>query len=1118
MKTKLKSDVFILKNVAKMLITMKIFLLLILISVLNISATSTFSQNMKMSVDMQNVTVREVINEIEKQGEISFLFNDNLHELNRYVSVSHTDQPVRNILYNALDQASMMFEEVGKNFLVILPKPEHLTQQDITVTGRVTDASTGESMPGVNVFIEGTTTGTITDSEGNYSISVSDEDVVLIFSSVGFQRESIIVGGRTVINVSLEEDITLLEEVVAVGYGSMRRSDLTGSLTSINMADMPPAANIDLMQALRGAAPGLNIQGGSKAGDTPTFSIRGQTTLSASQTPLIVRDDIIFHGSISDININDVERIEILKDASAAAVYGAEAANGVILITTKSGTEAKPTVNVSVYTGYQDYTNVVPHMNAEQYVVKRLDYAWMQDLYSWYGTNPTSPEDNGGRPEPFDYSNQETVLGYLHADEHEYYLAGKETDWINEVTRIAPISDFDLSISGAGDNHNYYFSGSFTDQQGVQINDGFKRTVLTSRVEGSPVDFITVGLNASFSFRDLSGVSNVMSYANAEFVSPLVPVTDEEGNYPLYYNDEMLMRHPLRFKLVDNEHIRKNLFTTLYANIDIPGIDGLVFDFNYNNNSIMGNEKTFYPSNTFEGEGPNGTASIDNDESNSWIINNILRYEGIFADDHRVNATFVYSHEERYGESSEISASQFENELLSYRNIRFAERSNSTTNAWDETTIGLMARVNYVFRDRYLITGTIRQDGFSGFGEDNKYATFSSLSTGWVVSDEVFMDNLGWLNLLKFRLSYGENGNKGIGRYSSLSRMDIGNYVFGSSPSVGIRPSTLGNAGLGWETTTSFNLGLDFGVLNNRISGEIDLYQADTKDLLVTRSLPGATGYSDIWTNIGKVANKGVELTLNTVNTDGIFRWESKFVYAINRNQIGELYGDGRDDIGNAWFIGEPISAMYGYERAGGVWTEEEFFAGEVQENFYPGQFRLVDQNNDNRITPDDDRVIIGYGEPNYRFSIGNSLYYGNFSLTFLINSIQGGNGYYVQNNRQFLEATPSYDYANRANQPAVRENWTPFNNVDDAPAIYNYPPLLSAALQDRSFVRLQDITLLYNLPQTLLTTLNIAGLQFYVSGQNLLTFTEWEGYDPELGGSTQLMMKNIITGIRLNF
>lgn len=992
--------------------------------------------------------------------------------------------------------------------------------QEVTVNGAVT-GSDSAPIPGVNVVVKGTTLGTVTNADGRYSIVVANPNVVLVYSFVGYASQEVPVNGRSTINVQLAEDVHNLDEVVVVGYGTQKRSDLTGSIESINMEDMPPSSNINLAQSLRGYAAGLNIQGGSIAGAEPEFSIRGQRTLSASTSPLIVLDGIIFDGEISDINVADVERIDVLKDASAAAIYGSRSANGVLLITTKRGKSAKPSVNFGTYFGFQDYTNnPVKMMNAEQYARRLVDYEYFQFLYNWYAKNPTGPTDQGGRPVHPGYEEQ-TILNVLKSDdERKNYQAGKEIDWIDETTQTAPIRNYNLSISGGGDRFNYYVSGSYIDQKGVQVNDQFKRLTLNSKVEGDLTKWFKVGLNTSYSHRDYSGIEASMEWA--QNASPLASKYDERGMYPVQFNEEFLMAHPLRSEYFDNENIRKNVFATGYARITVPFVKGLTYDFNYSNNYSTHDNDTFYPSTTYEGRANNGVASIDNSSRTNWIYNHILKYANQLGKDHALDVTLVYTRDKTFGNGSSIDAKRFSTEVLGYHDVGLAELFSIGSSAYDQSSLGYMARVNYIFKERYLLTGTYRKDGFSGFGAKHKFADFYSLSGAWNITEEGFMDGTrGWLDHMKIRLSYGENGNQGIGRYSSLSRMETLLYAFGSNSAIGVGPNSLGNADLGWETTKSTNLGLDYSLFKNRISGNIDVYKSRTNDVLVERSLPGATGYTEVWTNIGEIANKGIEVELKTVNIPGPLRWESRFVFSLNRDKIVTLYGDNQDDIGNQWFIGEPISAIYDYQRTGGVWSEEELYNGETLDGFYPGQFKLKDFNNDNEINPGDDRTIVGYRTPNYRFSIGNTLTYKNFTFAFLLNSIQGGNGYYMDNLKRFLEATSDYDYAQRQNQPAIRTNWTPDNGVTDAPAVYNYPRVLSGNYQDRSFVRLQDVSLQYRFNRQLLDKLRLQNMSVYISGKNLYTWTKWEGFDPELGlGSNRynMMMRDVTLGLRLGF
>jgi hypothetical protein len=389
-----------------------------------------------------------------------------------------------------------------------------------------------------------------------------------------------------------------------------------------------------------------------------------------------------------------------------------------------------------------------------------------------------------------------------------------------------------------------------------------------------------------------------------------------------------------------------------------------------------------------------------------------------------------------------------------------------------------------------------------------------------VASEEAFIKNMGdWLNLLKLRISYGANGNQGIGRYSSFSMMSSNAYIYGSALAIGVYPSSMGNVDLGWESTNSLNFGLDYAVLDQRISGSIDVYTAQTSNVLVSRTLPLTTGYSSVWTNIGGIANKGIELALTTVNIKSPLRWETRFAFSLNRDKITRLYGGAEDkDIGNSWFVGKSISAIYDYKMTGGLWTEQELYNKQITTaGFYPGQWRLADLNSDGVIDPNNDRSIIGYETPNYRFSINNTFSYKNFTLSFFLNSIQGGNGYYMGNNSGVLMVSTTSDVVYRTNITAVRQYWTPDNGVTNAPGIFNAPLRVAQMYQDRSFVRLQDFSLNYRFDPNLLKTLGLDGVTLYINVKNLYTWTKWSGWDPETGSNTP-MMRSIIGGVRLSF
>ncbi len=477
--------------------------------------------------------------------------------------------------------------------------------QQITVTGTVTDASTGTPMPGVNVIIKGTVQGALTGPDGKYSLAVPDPNAVLIFSFIGYNTLEQPVAGRTTINVALASATTELEEVIVTGYGTQKKSDLTGSVVRVNLDDKATIANLNLTQAMSGTTAGVNVTGAGLAGSDPSLSIRGQTSLSASDAPLIVLDGIIYNGSINNINISDIQSVDILKDASAAAVYGSRSANGVMLITTRKGTSEKPLISFNMYYGYQDMTNnPMRVMNAEEYAIRLTDYYYQQDLYTWYRTKPTSADGKPVRP---DITNRELVASRLRTqEERDNYLEGNEIDWVDEVLQVAPIQNYNLSMSGKSDRVNYYVSGSYTNEEGIQLNDEFSRITLHANVESKVTDWLTVGLITSYSFRDYSGLE--ASLGNARACSPLANNKIGLPNYDMYLTGEAYMPYPLNNLYVDYADTRNDLLLSGNAKVTIPWVKGLTYEFNYSNNYNTRTYNRFYPVTVPEGSGNKGQA------------------------------------------------------------------------------------------------------------------------------------------------------------------------------------------------------------------------------------------------------------------------------------------------------------------------------------------------------------------------------------------------------------------------------------------------------------------------------------------------------------------------------
>lgn len=981
----------------------------------------------------------------------------------------------------------------------------------VELHGKVVDQS-GDPIQNVSVLIAGTQIGTVTDANGNFSLTAPDnKNLILEISSVGYVTRRVNVGTQTEINITLEQEVSGLSDIVVIGYGTAKKSDLTGAVVRVNVAEKANLANVNLLQTLVGTSAGVNLEERGGAAGEPTLSIRGQTSLSASDRPLIVLDGVIYNGSISNININDVETIDVLKDASAAAVYGSRSANGVLIISTKKGSAQKQSVTFNVSTGFQNMTNnPMRVMNAEEFAVRLVDWDWENKVYAWYKTNPTSA---AGRPQRPDITDRNVVASYLKTyEEQQNYLAGNEIDWVKEVLRKnAPMQNYNVSLQGKANKTSYFLSGSYSKIAGIQLNDNFRRITVRSNLENEVNDWLTLGVNLSYSNRDHSGIP--ASLSGARVASPLVNNYIGQPNYDIYLGGELFQPYPLVNLFVDNSNISNELFALGTAKVTVPWVKGLKYEFDYSHIYTNANNNTFHSHTTPSGVNNRGLAIKNPSESRNWNLNHIITYSRGFGD-HQVNATLLFSREQNKGNSTTASAQGFDNEILGYNNLGLGEGATAASTAYEENSLAYMGRVNYTYLSKYMFTATIRRDGFSGFGADKKFATFPSASIAWVASEESFLRDAGLY--LKLRLSYGENGNQGIGRYASLSRMGTRYYVYGPTTAIGIYPSTLGNADLAWEKTASYNLGFDYGFLRNRITGSIDLYTANTSDVLVQRQLPRAAGYASVWTNIGGIQNKGIELNIRSINMEGALRWQTDFVFALNRDKITKLYGGNNDkDIGNAWFVGESISAIYDYRMAGGVWTEEEFFRGDIMKDWYPGQFRYVDLNKDGTIDPTNDRDVIGYGAPNYRFSIGNHLTYKNFTFSVFINSIQGGHDYYLADNAMYIN--PLFYFPERQNNSAINAYWRPDAPTTNTTGIYNLPPRQSGIYQSRSFVRLQDISLSYSLKKSLLDKLKVQSAEVYISGKNPYVWTRWQGWDPEIGVSDTPLMRNYILGLRIS-
>lgn len=1079
------------------------------LGIIQVLATNTYSQQTRFSMKFEKTQLENVLNEIENQSDYYFLYNQDYVNVKQLVNFEVKDQKIEDVLTQLLESTGINYSIYNRQIVLTSRENEGLNngfQSKITVTGKVADAS-GAPLPGVTVVVKGTTQGIITDADGNYSLSNVPSDATLVFSFVGMKTQEVTVAGKTSISIEMEEDAIGIEEVVAIGYGTMKKSDLTGSVVSANIEAFRESPNVNIMQSLQGAIPGVQIGQVTQAGEEASISIRGTSTINGNKAPLIILDGIIYRGDIIDLNPDDIKSVDILKDASSKAIYGAQAANGVILITSKGGkTNKKPSISYSVSMSTQTPTNNARLLNREEFLQKVKDISY-ETAYLGDDYREANPD--------WDYAQSELLSANLEGIEN-----GTNYDWWGALTSPGHITNHNLSLAGGTTNTSYFISGSLSDYEGFVMNDDYQRSSVRINFETTVTPWLTVGANTFGSFTDYSGAYPDMS--TIARTSPCVSSKDENGDFIVNHLGDNIV-NPFLNAMADDKDLKNSISGNFFGTVSIPWIEGLSYRINYSNNLRWANHAY---SNEYDG-GLTGAAYKENSSTHDVLLDNIISYNKQINEDHSFQLTLVYGCNETEYEYTKASGSSYSNLDLSYNSLQQATIQNIKSSAWKESALYQMGRLNYNYKNRYLLTATVRRDGFSGFSKNNRFGWFPSLGLGWVLSEEDFYD-ISLLEYLKLRVSYGENGNL-TSRYSSLAIVEAGGdsqYVFGDGGStlLGQTPSSLANDNLSWETTTGLNFGIDFGAWDNRIRGNIEYYRTTTTDLLWDMSIPELSGFSEIATNLGKIANRGVELAVFTtpVQTSN-FRWDLNFNFSTNKNEIRKLLGtdddgDGKEDdlISSGLFIGEYIGTVYDYQ-IDGIWQLND----DIMTGYYPGTYKIVDQGEaDGEITAADDRKILGRTEPAYQFGIQNTLKYKNLSFHFFINSIQGGkNGYlgantvsdYTTGTGQNQNWFNFYDYWSPSNPGATFANSWVTASIN--PSLY----------QSRSFVRLQDVSLSYKLDASLLNKLGIGSAKIYVSGKNLLTFTNWDGWDPETGQGIDIedaypVMKTYSVGIDLSF
>ncbi|MEX0778169.1 MAG: SusC/RagA family TonB-linked outer membrane protein [Balneolales bacterium] len=987
---------------------------------------------------------------------------------------------------------------------------------DEDVSGQVLDAEDGEPLIGVTILVKGTSQGTTTDMNGNFSFKVSDRDGVLVVSYVGYENKEIPIDGQTSIDIVLQKDAYGLEEMVVIGYGTARSRDVTGAVSSIRadrLGNETPNAVEDI---LRGNIAGLNVGLSTSAKGGGDLLVRGRNSLTADANPLIVLDGVIYSGGLEDINPNDIESIDVLKDASSAAVFGANAASGVILITTKKGSSDRPTIRINSNMGLASMSVHEEVHGPNEFISWREDV--MKSIYAG-GYEEHRFGNPGNLPSGitmdewmgYDGSSGDPVTVWLQRlnmqpVEIENYKAGRSVNWYDMMFRNGLRQDHTLSLSGSTDELQYYWSLGYLNNEGMIVGDEHSTIRSRLNLQGEVSNFLTVGLNAQFADRDESQVP--VDWGDMTNLSPWGSEYDENGEYPLHPNNEQSGgRHPYYdLSYIDRLQKETTINTTLFAKINLPF--GIEFRSNFTPRYV------FYERFNHQSSGHElwalggGESNREQRKEFSWQVDNILSWNKDVADIHNFNVTLLANAEKFQDWSNVMNNNQFNpQDNLGYHNIGGGSNPEISSNDQYHTADALMGRVLYSLHDRYTVNLSLRRDGFSAFGQQNKRALFPSAAIGWLFTDESYF-NVSWLDYGRLRLSYGDSGNRNIGRYSALSNIQSGAYFYQDSngnlvPVNQLYVDRMSNENLRWERSRTVNAGLDFSLFENILDVSVEVYEMTTTDLLVERSLPDILGFNWVYDNLGEVRNRGVELSLNSRNLmkDNI-TWRTSFNFQLNRNEIQSLYGDmdedgnELDDMENQWFIGHATDEIWHYQTEG-IWQSDENEEA-ARYGQSPGDYKIVDVNDDGLYT-NEDRQFLGYSDPRYRWSLRNEFkLYKNFDFSFTIYSHWGHKSAFNQllNTSGFRDRSNSYSTPYWTEDNPNNEWARQYSNTGGAGGLNVY--------RDRSFIRLENISLAYSVPSDIVQSYGGQNVRFYMNVRNVGNYTsEWNFWDPEYSGPT---------------
>lgn len=1078
---------------------------------------SLFSQ---ITVTVENTPLRAALKKIEQVSDYKFFYNEKLAGLDQPVSFNVSNATIEQTLQKVLAGKELTYK-MEKDNVVALFQKEAANQKTKTISGTIIDES-GEPVIGASVVVEGTGNGTITNVDGQYALANVPENASIIISFIGYRTSVLKANDHALAKVILKEDSKLLDEVVVIGYGVQNKRDVSTSISSVKSDQLADNSASDFRQALAGKMPGVQVTlpSGDPEGSV-SIRVRGVSTVNAGSDPLYIIDGVPMERGFSNLNNNDIESVEVLKDASSAAIYGSRGSNGVILITTKQGKSEKVTIQYDGYYGIQNVSKKLSMMNAYQFA----EFAKDGHDNAYLDANPGASADdlNGMRPNSWERIPTE-LFPYLNGDKGLI-----DTDWQDAIFRSAMTTGHNVSLSGRGKSVGYFVSANYTSKEGVVINSDFKKYGLRMNLDGKYKKF-KFGVNFSPSYSTsnrvkTSGANGIVQ--SALMMPPTWPVYNPDGSYNYQGNGYWRIGNDYQHNAVLNPVAMANLQSDVF---DKMSMVGRVFaeieffkGFSYNvslGGDYYGEHNDAYRSSELPLLGQQYYDKKSNPIGYSasefyfnWLIENKFSYNTVIGGAHSINAILVQSAQKETYKANNVQATDYPNDYIQTITGGTVTKGASDKTQW--SIASYLARVQYSYNGKYIVSGAIRADGSSRFGKNNRWGYFPSASAAWRVSEESFFQKTKWLSFIsdaKIRASYGVTGNFQIGNYDHLSLMGNDDYVLGENDgklTSGYKPNTIKNEELSWEKNAMINAGIDLQMFQGLLGITVDYYNTNTSDMLLKVPVPQLTGYSTTLMNVGKVNNRGWEVALTSQkNFTKDFGYSFSANYSKNTNEVKEL-GPGNTPIisagsvDHAYYItevGKPISSYYLLVQDGIFANEEELKRYPHFDNTHPGDFRFVDVDGDGVMDLDKDRTIVGNYMPDFTYGFGGKVWYKGLDLNFSFQGVQGNkilnlNRRYIDNlegntngttialDRWKSEENPGNGLVNRANRKSKGYNGR----------------TSTWHLEDGSYLRLQNVTLGYTLPEKLTRRFLVNKLRVYVSGENLCTFTNYSGYNPEV-------------------